>query len=107
VTAVEVDPGALEVIRSNAAANGVRVATKWLNLGATPAPWAPTVTVNVPGELLHLLPEVIERPPERLLMAGMVNEEADTVVGEFAALGLHEQTRIVLGAWTGVRMVLA
>jgi ribosomal protein L11 methyltransferase len=107
VTAVEVDPGALEVIRANAAANGVTVTTKWLNLGATPAPWAATVLVNVPSELLHMLPEVIERPPERLLATGMINEEADVVIAEFGALGLREDHRIVLGEWTGVRMVLA
>lgn len=106
VTAVEVDPGALEVIRANAAANGVVVTTKWLNLGATPAPWAPTAITNVPSELLQLLPEVIERPPERLLMTGMVNEEADRVVADFAPLGLREDARIVLGEWTGVRLVL-
>jgi len=107
VTAVEVDPGALEVIRANAAANGVRVTTKWLNLGATPAPWAPTVCVNVPGELLYLLPDVIERPPERLLMTGMIVEEADNVVGAFTALGLREDHRIEDGEWAAVRMVAA
>jgi ribosomal protein L11 methyltransferase len=107
VTAVEVDPGALGVIRANAEANGVAVTTKWLNLGATAAPWAPTVVVNVPGELLHALPEAIERPPERLLATGMINEEADGVAAAFAAIGLRETDRIVLGEWTGTRMVLA
>ena len=107
VTAVEVDPGALEVIRANAAANGVAVTTKWLNLGATPAPWAPTVVVNVPGELLFALPEVVERAPERLLMSGMINEEADAIVAGFAPLGLREDKRLVLGEWTGVRLVAA
>jgi ribosomal protein L11 methyltransferase len=106
VTAVEVDPGALAVIRGNAAANRVAVTTKWLNLGATPAPWAPTVIVNVPGELLEALPPVIERPPERLLMTGMINEQADEMVAGFAPLGLREDLRLVLGEWTGVRMVL-
>jgi ribosomal protein L11 methyltransferase len=105
VTAVEVDPGALEVIRANAAANGVAVTTKWLNLGATPAPWAPTVCVNVPSELLHLLPDVIEAPPDRLLVCGMINEEADEVIGLFRPLGLHEEHRIVDGAWTAARLV--
>ena len=107
VTAVEVDPGALEVIRANAVANGVVVTTKWLNLGATAPPWSPTAIVNVPSELLHVLPEVVERPPERLLATGMINEEADAVVAEFAPLGLREADRLVLGEWTGVRLVRA
>jgi ribosomal protein L11 methyltransferase len=107
VTAVEVDPGALEVIRANAAANGVRVTTRWLNLGATPAPWAPTVCANLPSELLRVLPEVIERPPERFLVAGMITEEADAVIGELAAMGLREEHRLVDGEWTAARLVLA
>lgn len=107
VTAVEVDPGALAVIRGNAAANGVEITTRWLNLGATPAPWAPTVVVNVPSELLYALPELIERPPERMLMAGMINEEADGVAAAFTRLGLREDARIVLGEWTGLRLVRA
>jgi ribosomal protein L11 methyltransferase len=107
VTAVEVDPGALEIIHANAAANGVAVTTKWLNLGATPAPWAPTVCVNVPSELLHQLPEVIEDPPDRLLMSGMINEEADEVIASFGPFGLREERRIVDGAWTGARLVRA
>jgi ribosomal protein L11 methyltransferase len=107
VTAVEVDPGALSVIRANAVANGVEVTTRWLNLGATPAPWAPTVVVNVPGELLEALPPVIEQAPERLLMTGMVNEVADEIIPAFVALGLREDVRLVLGEWTGVRMVRA
>jgi ribosomal protein L11 methyltransferase len=107
VTAIEVDPGALDVIRSNAAANGVAVATQRLDLGATPAPWAPTVCVNVPGRLLRALPAVLERPPDRLLMAGMLDEEADPTVAAFAGLGLREDRRIVDGAWTAVRLVRA
>jgi ribosomal protein L11 methyltransferase len=107
VTAVEVDPGALEVIRATAAANGVAVTTKWLNLGATPAPWAPIACANLPGELLRLLPEVIERPPERLLLSGMVNEEADEIVGLFAPLGLRDERRLVDGEWTAARLVPA
>jgi ribosomal protein L11 methyltransferase len=107
VTAVEVDPGALEVIHANAAANGVRVTTKWLNLGATPAPWAPTACANLPGELLELLPDVIERPPETLLLCGMINEEADRIIGLFAPAGLREDRRLVDGEWTAARLVRA
>jgi ribosomal protein L11 methyltransferase len=107
VSAIEVDPGALEVIRANAAANGVAVTTKWLNLGATPAPWAPTVVVNVPSELLHELPAMIERAPERMLVSGMLDTEADGIAAELAALGLREDRRLVDGAWAALRLVRA
>ena len=70
VTAVEVDPGALEFILANALRNDVTVKPKWLNLAATPAPWAPTVTANLTRELLLDVAQVAERPPERLLDLG-------------------------------------
>jgi ribosomal protein L11 methyltransferase len=99
VTAVEVDPGALEVIRANAAANRVEVATKWLNLAATPAPWAPTVTANLPLPLLLGAAEVVDRPPERMVAAGMLREEVEQVV---AAYGMREAARRVEGEWAAV-----
>ncbi len=52
VDAVEVMPDGLEAIARNAAANGVSVRTHWLNLAATAAPWAPTVTANLTLDLL-------------------------------------------------------
>jgi ribosomal protein L11 methyltransferase len=99
VTAVEVDPGALEVIRANAAANRVAVATKWLNLAATPAPWAPTVTANLPLPLHLAAAEVLERRPERLLAAGMLRGEVEPVR---AAYGMRETARRVDGEWAAV-----
>jgi ribosomal protein L11 methyltransferase len=101
VTAVEVDPGALEVIRGNAALNGVTVTTKWLNLAATEPPWAPTVTANLTRELLLAVAEVIDRRPERMLASGMLAEEVDEVV---AAFGLRETERRVDGEWAAVVM---
>jgi ribosomal protein L11 methyltransferase len=97
VTAVEVDPGALEVISLNAMANRVAVTTRWLNLAATPAPWAPTVVANLTRELL--LDVVIERPPERMIVSGLLRGEVDEVVG---ALGMREERRLEQGEWAGV-----
>jgi hypothetical protein len=93
------------VIRRNAAANGVRVSAVGLDLAREPAPWAPTVVVNVPAPLLRALPRVVERPPERLLIAGMLAAEAGDVVREFAPLGLREDARLVAGQWAGLRLV--
>ena len=107
VTAVEVDPGALEVIRANAAANGVSVTTKWLNLAATPAPWAPTVVANLTRELLLLAPEVLEAPPRALLASGMLAGEVDEVVAAFARHGLRERDRLTEGEWAGVALEAA
>ena len=97
--AVEVDPGALAVIRRNAAANGVAVATQWLNLAATPPPWAPTVTANLPGDLLLAVAELMERPPQRLVVAGVLEREAAEVIEAF---GMTELDRRTEGEWAGV-----
>jgi ribosomal protein L11 methyltransferase len=102
VSAVEVEPGAAAVIRANAAANGVKVAVDTLDLATVPAAWAPTVCVNVPAPLLRALPAVIERPPDRMLAAGMLAAEADAVVAAYAPLGLRELRRIGEDGWAGV-----
>jgi ribosomal protein L11 methyltransferase len=99
VVAVEVDPGALEAISVNAAANHVAVTTRWLNLGATPAPWAPTVVANLTRELLLDVAAVLERPPERLVASGLLVGEVDEVV---AAFGMHEARRVEQGEWAAV-----
>jgi ribosomal protein L11 methyltransferase len=102
VTAVDVDPGALEVVHRNAALNGVAVTQTALDLAATPAPWAPTVTANLTRELLLSVAATVERPPERLLASGMLRDEVDAVVGAFGRLGLREQRRIDEGEWAAV-----
>jgi len=102
VTAVEVDPGALEAILGNAALNGVHVTTKWLNLGATPAPWAPTVTANLTRELLLDVATVVERPAERMIVSGVLVEEADEVAAAFAPL--RAVRRLEADGWAGLEL---
>ena len=105
VSAVEVMPDGLEAIAGNAAANGVAVRTHWLNLGATPAPWAPTVTANLTLDLLlEIAADALERPPERLIASGVLTGQADELVEAFARHGLSESTRRVHGEWAGVLM---
>ena len=103
VEAVEVMPDGLEAIASNAAANGVSVRTRWLNLAETPAPWAPAVTANLTFELLVAIAEgALERPPERLIASGFLAARAGEVVEAFARHGLAEAERRVQGEWAAV-----
>lgn len=99
VTAVEVDPGALEAISLNAAANHVAITTRWLNLAATPAPWAPVVTANLTRELLLDVAVLLDRPPRLLIASGLLVGEVDEVV---AAFGLRERERREQGEWAAV-----
>jgi ribosomal protein L11 methyltransferase len=97
VTAVELEPSALEAISVNAAANRVAVTTRWLDLTTTPAPWAPTVVANLPGTVLREV--LIERPPELMIAAGMLAREAGEIAHVF---GLREQERREHGEWAAV-----
>jgi ribosomal protein L11 methyltransferase len=106
VVAVDVEPDALETILRNAAMNGVRLTTKWLNLAATPAPWAPTVTANLTGDLLAWAAECTERPPERMFASGVLEREVGDLVAAWAPHGLVEVDRRVRGEWAAVVLEL-
>ena len=103
VDAVEVMPDGLEAIARNAAANGVSVRTHWLNLAATPAPWAPTVTANLTLDLLlTIAAETLERPPERMVASGVLAGSAGEVTAAFERHGMQEEGRRVKGEWAAV-----
>jgi ribosomal protein L11 methyltransferase len=105
VHAVEVMPHGLESIARNAAANGVGVRTHWLNLAATPAPWAPTVTANLTIELLDTIAaEAVQRPPERMIASGVLTERAGEIAAAFERHGLRESGRRVRGEWAAVML---
>jgi ribosomal protein L11 methyltransferase len=104
VDAVEAMPEALEAIARNAAANGVGVRTHLLDLAATPAPWAPTVTANLTIELLATITPTLERPPERMIASGVLAERADEIGEAFARHDLREAARRVQGVWAAVTL---
>jgi ribosomal protein L11 methyltransferase len=104
VTAVELEPGAVELIRANAARNRVAVEAQVGDLREG-APWAPTVVANLPKPVLleiagrlgrlahHLAPET------RLIASGLLVGEADEVV---AAFGMRERRRRERDGWAGM-----
>jgi ribosomal protein L11 methyltransferase len=96
VTAVEVEPGAVEVIRANAARNGVEVEAVACDVRVDP-PAASTVVANLPT------PVLVEaaRPVERVIASGMLAAEADDVV---AAFGLRERRRVEADGWAAVML---
>jgi len=100
VTAVEIDPGAVETIAANAARNGVSVVAAPHDLRC--APWAPTVTANLPRPVLLDAAARVVRPPDRLIAAGMLAGEADEVVSAFE--GLREVRRIEEEGWAAVAL---
>jgi ribosomal protein L11 methyltransferase len=104
VTAVEVEPGAVELIRANAARNGVAVEAQVGDLREG-APWAPTVLANLPRPILLEIAARLGRlahhlaPETRIIASGMLAAETGEVV---AAFGMRERRRLERDGWAGV-----
>ena len=98
VTAVEVELGALEVIRANAARNGVAVeaVTGDVRRGV---PSAPTIVANLPLPVLLAAARTIAGRPHLVIAAGMLASEADAVV---AAFRLPERRRLEADGWAAL-----
>jgi ribosomal protein L11 methyltransferase len=104
VTAVDNELAALDATRANAAANGVQLdRVERLNLRERPPPQADTVVANLTRPLLLALAGRLERRPNALIVSGLLDEEADEVVGAFAPLTERER-RSALG-WTAVLLL--
>jgi ribosomal protein L11 methyltransferase len=102
VLAVDVDPASLEASAENASRNGAAVEVRRVNLRREPAPYAPVVVANLIRPLLHDVARLLERAPERLIMSGLLREEADEVAAAFATHGLIEEDRRFDGEWAAV-----
>ncbi len=91
VTAIELE--GVEVIRANAARNGVAVDARALDLRSD-APWAPTVVANLTLPLLVDL--AVPRPPERLILSGFLAGD------DVPRFGLREERRLEEDGWAAV-----
>jgi ribosomal protein L11 methyltransferase len=104
VTAIELDEAAAAVIAGNATANGVTVDVRVGDLAAGEPPWAPVVCANLFAPLLLRLAEAVERPPDVLLLSGVLAGEADGVAAAWAARGLREARRLEEDGWAALRL---
>jgi ribosomal protein L11 methyltransferase len=104
VLAVDVEPASLEASKENAEHNGAAVDVQRVNLRREPAPYAPTVLANLVRPLLLDVARLLERPPERLIMSGLLREEADEVAAAFEVHGLVEKDRRFGGEWAAVML---
>lgn len=104
VAAVDFDPLSVEACRQNARANGVAVDVAQLDLRAEPGPWAPVVCANLLRPLLLEVAARLERPPELLIVSGLLREEGDEVAAAFARAGLVERDRRTGGEWAAIAL---
>ena len=103
VVAVDADLAALEATERNARANGVTLdRIERVNLRDDAPPGAETVVANLMRPLLlRLAPRLVELAPERVVLSGLLDAEADEVVDTFGA-GFAERRRVSLRGWTSV-----
>lgn len=100
VTAVDSDAAAVAATRANARDNGVVLdrAERW-DLRRDPPPPAATVSANLMRPLLLQIAPRLE-PPEKLILSGLLDEEADEVAAAFAPL--RERRRVSDRGWTAL-----
>ena len=92
----------IEATRANAAANGVPDPIGRIDLRRAEGPWAPTVVANLVRPLLLDIAAAMARAPERLIVSGLLREEADEVAAAFARHGLGEAGRRHGGEWAAL-----
>jgi ribosomal protein L11 methyltransferase len=102
VIAIDHDPLSVQAARENAAANGVSLDVRRIDLRDDEITPTPMVLANLlRGALLHYA-QTLKRPPEKLIASGLLVEEADHVASAFAAYGLHERERRQGGEWVAL-----
>ena len=103
VLACDADPAALEATRANAAANGTPgIGVARVDLRREEGPWAPVVVANLIRPLLLEVAALMTRPPETLIVSGLLREEATDVAAAFARHGLREAGRRDGGEWSAL-----
>ena len=105
VLAVDFDPLSVEAARANAQANRVAVEVAQVDLRGQEGPWAPVVCANLLRPLLLEVAARMTRPPELLVLSGLLAEEADEIVAAFAPHGLREAERRHGGEWAALALV--
>ncbi|MBS0479015.1 MAG: 50S ribosomal protein L11 methyltransferase [Proteobacteria bacterium] len=108
VVATDIDPTAIEVTRRNAEINGIDhielvVADGALSPAITDrAPYDLVIANILAGPLISMASEIaaMAAAPAAIVLAGLLNTQADQVLAAFAACGCTEEDRDVRGDWT-------
>jgi ribosomal protein L11 methyltransferase len=101
VLAVDNEIAAIEATRANAAANGVALdAVERHNLREVAPPAARTVAANLTRPLLLRVAELLARPPDILILSGLLDDEAEDVAAAFAPF--QESRRLSSEGWSAL-----
>ena len=104
VTGVDSEPAALDAARANAAANGVEIELRRLDLRRDPPPAVPTIVANLTAPLLEEVAARIAEPPRMMICSGLLAGEAGEAAAVLAAAGLAVAERRVSGDWAALRL---
>lgn len=102
VLGLDNDPAAVEASLANAGVNDVELKVRRFDLRTAPLPSAPTVVANLLGPLLVELAPNLPGGVERMIVSGLLPEEADRVAGAFAGRGLRVRERRDMADWTAL-----
>lgn len=107
IHACDFDPLSVEATEVNARLNDTPLAVERADLREGLPSLAPTVLANLMRPLLLEVCEKIAALPgdhgiERIILSGLLVEEADEISAAYAALGLTERRRVSDGGWTGL-----
>jgi ribosomal protein L11 methyltransferase len=106
VVAVDLDPKAAAVAADNAERNGVAIETLAGELADTPPGRFDLVVANIlAGPIVTLAPALVERlrrPGGRLVVSGILAEQADDVAAALAAAGAEELETRHSGDWVAI-----
>ena len=102
VLAVDHDPLAVAATEANAAANGVTLEARRLDVRAEPLPGAPTVLANLLRPLLLAVAGRMASPPDRLVAGGLLTTEAEEIAAAFERWRLVEAARRERDGWASL-----
>jgi ribosomal protein L11 methyltransferase len=113
VIASDIDPVAVEVALANAEANGVGGRVACVEAAgfdhpeiAAGAPYDLIFANILKGPLIELAPAMRTHlaPGGRVILSGILNEQAEDVLAAYAGAGLRCVARDVLGEWTSITL---
>lgn len=104
VLALDHDPAAVAAARENAERNEVAVQVARLDLRSEPVPDASLVVANLLAGPLLAWAGTQRRLAPRLILSGLLVDEADRVTTAYAARGLAERERRVRGDWAALAL---
>jgi ribosomal protein L11 methyltransferase len=102
VLAVDYDARSVDAAAHNMRLNGVDVETRVVDLLAEPAPEAETMVANVPIHVQRAVRASLAAAPRRLVLSGVNPHDGDSLVRDYAELGLEERRRFVEADWAAI-----